>query len=217
MNENPKRENKTIENRIDCYSAGERSLMIWYQELRQRWLHSLLVQMERVGVRPGHLTLISLFTGSLFVPLVYFVPWAAFVALALHLIIDGVDGPLARHAGTASPAGSFTDTMCDQLVLVAVTLAMMCHPEKYIGVLPGTIYIFLYTMLVVFAMVRNAMGIPYSWMVRPRFIVYLWMALEIYWFWDTSLQGSINVLIWIINGMLAIKLTCGFFKIRENL
>ena len=48
---------------------------------------------------------------------------AALVALSLHVLIDGLDGPLARHLGIASRSGSFTDTMADQVVVVATTSA----------------------------------------------------------------------------------------------
>lgn len=191
--------------------------MVWYQDLRERWLGPLLRLMARIGIRPDHLTMLSLLVGLLFCPLIFYWPWLAFTCLFLHAAIDGLDGPLARHLGTASKAGSFTDTMCDQLVLVAVTVTMICHPDKLIGVLPGTLYIFLYTIVVVFAMVRNAIGIPYSWVVRPRFVIYTCLALEIFVFHGSFFQGATNVVIWISNALFAVKMATGFFKIRQTL
>ncbi len=191
--------------------------MVWYQELRERWLGPCLTLMANSGIRPDHLTLVSLLLGLLFVPLIFWVPWAAFAVLLLHAIVDGLDGPLARKLATASRAGSFTDTMSDQLVLVVVTVTMMCHPERYVGVLPGSVYIFLYTVVVVFAIVRNAMGIPYSWLVRPRFVVYVWLALEVFCFQGTAMVESINILLWVFNALFVLKLATGFFKIRKKL
>ena len=41
----------------------------------------------------------------------------------------------------------------------------------YAGIWAGGLYVFFYTMVVIFAMVRSALAIPYSWLVRPRFII----------------------------------------------
>jgi phosphatidylglycerophosphate synthase len=149
--------------------------------------------------------------------LYFWSPALAFIALLLHAIVDGIDGPLARHLGIQSKAGSFTDTTCDQIVVVAVTLTMMCHADKLIPIPAGTIYIFLYTIVVVFAMVRNAMGIPYSWIVRPRLIVYGWLVLETFVFGGTRLENSTVFVIWIANILFLLRMVSGFFKIRANL
>jgi phosphatidylglycerophosphate synthase len=201
----------------DCYSAGERGMMEWYQGFRQRRLGGLLRLMEKLGINGNHITFSSLICGLLFCPLVFFYPWLAFFLLFTHVIIDGLDGPLARHLGTDSRAGSFADTTCDQVVLAAATITLMCHPDQIIAILPGSIYLFLYTIVVGFAMVRNALGIPYRWLIRPRFVVYAWTALEMFSFGGTYLDGSVNIVIWVINGMFLITFVQGFFKIRANL
>lgn len=191
--------------------------MVWYQELRERWLGPLLSWLSRMGAKPDHLTMASLFFGLLFCPFYFYLPSVAFLCLFIHTAIDGLDGPLARFQGTASKAGSFTDTMCDQLVVVAVTITMMCHSAKIIPVPAGSVYVFLYTIVVVFAMVRNAMGIPYSWVVRPRLIVYFWLLLETYFFEDTALEKSTWILLWIANILFLLRMISGFLKIRSSL
>ena len=201
----------------DCYSAGERGLMVWYQGFRQKQLGPLLRLMEKFGINGNHITFGSFACGLLFCPLVFYIPWLAFFFLFTHVIIDGLDGALARHLSTDSRAGSFTDTSCDQIVLAAVTITLMCHPDQVIATLPGSIYIFLYTIVVVFAMVRNAMEIPYRWVIRPRFVVYACSALEMFCFERTYWEGSVNVLIWIINGIFLVAFISGFFRIRAKL
>ncbi len=205
------------DNKADCYASGERAAMVWYQRLREKWLGPLLSWLTRIGVRPDHLTYIALFLGLLFGPLYFFYPSIAFGCLLLHTLLDGLDGPLARVQGSASKAGSFTDTMCDQLVVVAVTLTMMCHPSGFIPVPVGTVYVFLYTIVVAFAMVRNAMGIPYSWVVRPRLVVYLWICLETYVFEGTNLAYSTRYLLWIANILFLSRMISGFSKIKSTL
>src|SRR6476469_3426780 len=115
----------------DCYSAGERAAMTWWQDLRALWLAPVLVTLARLGIRPDDLTLASLIVGLAFCPL-WLWPgqplWAqvaALAALLIHLILDALDGPLARHLKTDSRRGSFTDTLADQIVVTATTLTLM--------------------------------------------------------------------------------------------
>jgi hypothetical protein len=73
-------------------------------------------------------------------------------------------------------------------------------------------YLFFYSVLVLFAMARNAMEIPYSWLVRPRFFVFLAIPVDLY-LWP----GSMDVLLWIVSALLAWKVLTGFVKIRNRL
>ena len=126
------------------------------------------------------------------------------------MVIDGLDGPLARHLGVASRKGSFTDSMADQLVIAATVAVLMW--DGVAGVLPGTAYIVSYTVVVLFAMARNAMGDPYSWLLRPRFYVYLWYPVERY-MWP----NTIDYLLWGCVVFLALKVLTGFRSIRRNI
>ncbi len=201
-----------IEAKADCYSAQERGAMEWTQRLRGRWLGPLLSLLASVGVTANHVTGLSLLCGLAFCPLYFWWPPAAFVMLALHVLLDGLDGPLARHTGTASRKGSLTDSTADQTVIAATTITLMATPDPVIGILPGGVYIFLYTLVVAFAMVRNALGIPYSWLVRPRFYVYGWLLVETY-LWP----HTIDYVLWLFNALLAYKMATGFFKIRNKM
>jgi hypothetical protein len=100
--------------------------------------------------------------------------------------------------------------MSDQLVVVASTITLMS--THIIGVLPGSIYVVTYTVLMLFAMIRNALAIPYSWLVRPRFFVYIWLVVETY-----ALPGTIDYVLWFFNALLTLKLITGFVRIRRRL
>ena len=204
--------------RGDCYSARERAAMEWTQELRGRWLGPALGWATRLGLRADHVTLASLVAGLAFAPLyvargdhAWFLP-SALAALALHVLLDGVDGPLARHQHTASRAGSFTDTCADQVVVTATTLALMTGDTPALHPLLGGTYVFLYTMVVAFAMVRNALDVPYSWLVRPRFWVYGWIVIDAY-----CLPHTLDWVVAAFSLLLLVKLATGFRAIRRML
>jgi len=206
------------EREADCYSAGERGAMAWGQEVRAWLLGPLLRVLAAAGVTADQITAASLACGLAFCPL-WLWPgspaWArpaALGALLMHLLLDGLDGPLARHLGTASRRGSFTDTLADQIVVTVSMLSLMAVWRPGVSVGVGGAYIFCYTMVVGFAMVRNALGVPYSWLVRPRFWVYGWIAVDL-----LLLPGWMDLVVGGFTAVLAIKLATGFVAIRRML
>lgn len=181
------------------------------QELRGQLLRPLLAVLARLRITPNHLTLLSLLTGLAFCPVfLWSSKVAAFCLLLAHVLLDGLDGPLARFTQRASNRGSFTDTAADQLV-VAFSTVTLIH-AGHTGAWPGGLYLFFYSIVVIFAMVRNALAIPYSWLVRPRFLVYAWMPVEIY-LW----RGSLDVVLGLLTVVLAVKTLTGFVQIRRRI
>jgi phosphatidylglycerophosphate synthase len=196
---------------VNCYSDGEGAFMERSQNLRGKFLGPLLLWLGGNGVRAGHITFLSLLSGLAFCPLFLAGEVAlAFSFLFLHVLLDGVDGPLARHLGRAGARGSFTDTAADQVVVTATAITMVY--TGLVGAWAGGCYLFLYTLVVTFAMVRNALEVPYSWLLRPRFLVFAWMAVEIFW-----LPGTLNLVFWLANGLLAWKALTGFIAIRRKM
>jgi phosphatidylglycerophosphate synthase len=196
----------------DCYSAGERASMEWTQRLRGRWLFPILSWLSRCGIRADHVTFLSLLSGLAFCPVYPLAPGWGLALLGLHVVLDGIDGPLARHTNSVKRSGSFVDTVCDQCVIAATTMTLMALSPPRIGVPAGVLYLFLYTMVVAFAMVRNAIGVPYRWIIRPRFYVYGWLVIETY-VWP----GTLETLIWICIGLLSLKFLSGFHRLRNSL
>ena len=197
----------------DCYSAGERAWMEYGQQLRAYCLNPLLGVLNRCGVTPDAVTIASGLCGIAFVPL-----WlahrsaAALICLLLHVLLDGLDGPLARQHGTASPRGSFVDTFTDQVVVTLVTVAWLIRSPSSLHIAFGGGYIFLYAMVVGMAMIRNALKVPFSWLVRPRFFVFVALAIEWLSEWPLSLPTLI-----VCDLLLAIKCASGFIALRAKL
>ena len=200
-----------MKSKVTCYSGGESRFMNWSQRCRGEILRPVLEPMANAGLRANHLTLASLVAGLGFVPaLLLGFPIAALALLLAHVLLDGLDGPLARHRGQASDRGSFTDTMADQIVVTATTLTLV-HLDL-LSPWSGGLYVFLYALVVGFAMVRNALHAPYSWLFRPRFLVFTWIAVELY-LWP----GSLETVVWIASALLALKAATGFLKIRSRM
>ena len=197
----------------DCYSSGERGWMEYGQRLRARWLGPLLWTITRVGVGPDCVTLLSGIVGLGFVPawlMGYSV--AAIACLAVHCLLDGLDGPCARYQGVASPRGSFTDTFTDQIVVTAVTVAWMIGHSSPWAIGLGGFFIFFYTLVVAMAMVLNALAVSFSWLVRPRFFFFAALAIEsagVPSITYATLLGSCL--------LLAAKSVTGFIRLRQKI
>ena len=196
----------------DCYSAGERAWMEYGQLLRGRFCAPLLSLLTKLRVGPDHLTVLSLAFGVAFGPLWFLErEWLAVTSLWIHVAVDGLDGPLARFQKAESPRGSFTDSFCDQLVVSIVAIMLMVGTPK-LSVFAGAIFLVLYAGVLAIAMVRNTLQIPYSWLVRPRFFLFLAIAFEL-----MGMPGSVATVVWVSNGLLAVKLATGFHKLRNRL
>ncbi len=194
----------------DCYSAADRPWMAWSQGLRDRWLRPLLQRLARLGVSADQLTCGSFLAGLVACGLFLWSPLAGLALLGLHLMLDGLDGPLARSTGTVSRAGSFTDTSADQAVVVASTLTLM--GTGHVAALPGALYALCYTVAVGFAMLRNALAIPYRWVLRPRLLVFAAIPLELWWF-----PGSLSWLLGACAAVMAFNVVTGFILLRRRL
>lgn len=199
--------------KTDCYAAGERGWMEWGQRVRAVVLGPLLVLLTRLKVMPDGVTLVAGMIGLGFVPLwLTGHPDAALGCLLLHVLLDGLDGPLARYQQVASSRGSFTDTFADQLVVTGVTIAWMVKAPSGLHIAAGSAYIFLYALVVAMAMVRNALNVPYSWLVRPRFLVYVALLGDRWWETNWTL-----VVLAVCDVLLAIKSASGFVRLRGRL
>jgi phosphatidylglycerophosphate synthase len=197
--------------KVNCYSGGEAGFMAWSQGLRAGLLDPLLRSLTWARITANHITIASLLCGLAFAPAFeWHAPWLAFAMLFLHVLLDGIDGPLARFRGTASDRGSFTDTMVDQVVVSVVMIAMIHSGNA--GLWPGSLYIIFYLLVVTFAFIRNALKEPYSWLLRPRFIVFIWLMMDVY-VWP----GTLDWVLWAAVAVLALKSATGFWVIRRRM
>ena len=74
-----------------------------------------------------------------------------------------------------------------------------------------------YAMVVAFAMIRNALERPYSWLLRPRFFVYILLAADVFWLRELGWNYLLEYLLWGCNLVLSVKMASGFFAIRRAL
>ncbi|MCA9042738.1 MAG: CDP-alcohol phosphatidyltransferase family protein [Planctomycetaceae bacterium] len=160
---------------FNYFSESEQQSQQRFKQLRDSLLNPLVRGMSAIGLTPNLLSLLGLLVLAPFVWLLLQTSEPAQVRLAfwfliLHVGLDGLDGPLARHQGKSGPAGTLVDMVCDHLGMVVVSITLI-----QVGLLHaalGSVYVFLYTTSVVFIVVLNQIERPFRFVFRSKYVLY---------------------------------------------
>ncbi len=80
------------------------------------WLAPFLRLLWRLGVRPTHISVLSLFAGVSGVFLIYRSPLEGFVLVVSYVVLDVLDGCLARVTDSVTDFGAKFDFATDRVV-----------------------------------------------------------------------------------------------------
>jgi CDP-diacylglycerol---glycerol-3-phosphate 3-phosphatidyltransferase len=167
----------------DSYSAFERRFIGPFREGLHRSTAPLVRLLARVGVPPNALSASQVVGGFVVLALVPEHPRAAFVLFLGLLLIDGLDGALARATGQASRFGALVDQYCDHVREITVVGGMALFGA--LAILPAVLYGVVYTGLNFTVHLANAHGAPVPWAVKsylivyPALLLYLWFGLDV--------------------------------------
>jgi phosphatidylglycerophosphate synthase len=199
--------------KTDCYSDRERKGMERYQIVKGNLLHPLLALMATLRVTPDAVTVFAGVIGLMFVP--FWMTDQKMIALGFlfaHVVLDGLDGALARHQNVASSRGSFTDAFVDQIVVTGVTIAWIVVTPTTINIAVGVVFVFFYVLVVAFAMARNSLAVPYAFLIRPRYFFYAALAID-----GLMVTNATFYVLLFSDGLLAVASVTGFLVVRRQL
>jgi phosphatidylglycerophosphate synthase len=169
--------------RGDSYSAFERRFIGGFRRGLLRATRPLVALLARLGVHPNLLSTSQVVGGFVFLALVPTYPRPAFVLFLGLLLVDGLDGALARASGKTSPFGALLDQYCDHIREVTVVGGMALFGA--LAILPAVLYGLIYTGLNLTVYLANAHGAPVPWalksylIVYPALFLYLWFGLDL--------------------------------------
>ena len=169
--------------RADSYSAFERRLIGPFQQALLRITQPLVTLLARLGVHPNVLSFAQIGGGFVILALVPEHPRWAFLLFLAILLLDGIDGALARATGKASPFGALVDQYCDHIREITVVGGMALWGA--LAVLPAVLYGLAYTGLNLTVYLANAHGAPVPWAIKsylvvyPALFLYLWFGLNV--------------------------------------
>ena len=138
---------------MDYFTLKERESQEKFRAFRDRCFRPLLELLAHAGVNPNHVSslgVICLLAACLLDHTHYLL---AAVLLLLYLLMDAVDGPLARRLGKSHEGGSIVDMLADQIGVVAVPAGSVWHLNAN-GV-AALVFSTGYLVLIVLAVLEN--------------------------------------------------------------
>ncbi len=142
---------------------------------RYRYFYPLLVIFRMLGIRPNHLTALSFLIVLIGFPLFFLLELRnyAFIALIVGIILDGLDGPLAKLEGRQTRSGAILDQANDltSMVIVVITAAHFELMNPTVGFL----YVVSYLYLTFTSFAKNALRISYRFVVKTKYPTYIFL------------------------------------------
>ena len=130
----------------------------------------------------------------------------------LHVILDAFDGPIARHNGTAGPAGAFTDMSVDHSgMLITATLLTAAG---FIDGTVGVVYASSYTLAIVFTIWLNVLGRPFAVVLRTKYLLYGMTSLYGVTGFDRDIFNTVVIGFCVVHTCYAIA---GFLRVKAIL
>lgn len=132
---------------------------------RNKMLKPLTFLLTLLKVTPNMISYSALICMSGFVFLINHNRFLAAAMLAAAVIIDNIDGPLARYQKNASDKGKFVDVCCDQ-----ITFALFMIGIIYAGLVNqtiGAVYLSIMFFSRVFRVVRHSFYVETDWHFKP--------------------------------------------------
>jgi phosphatidylglycerophosphate synthase len=190
------------------YSDDEERFLVPWQRVRQFFLAPIAALLFRLRISPDMLSYVSLALGIGFCLLAPFWFALAFWLLVASVICDGLDGVEARLNQMNTPRGSFTDMFCD-VGVVAFSVAGLAWIGAIHPVL-AILFVYVYSMLVLFLMLHRMLQISSHWIVRPSRKV-LYIAIGLYYFFRFDVLNYLLVLYLLALPILGIS----FWRLRK--
>ncbi|MCB9475765.1 MAG: CDP-alcohol phosphatidyltransferase family protein [Deltaproteobacteria bacterium] len=201
------------------YARDEETYFRRMSRYRYERFGPALERLARLGVMPWHITAASFTVLLVGFPILFSAGeyGAAFLVLALHIVLDGLDGPLARVIGRYGRAqGALLDMANDLtgMVIVVLTASFVADVPGAPSIPPtvGTIYVVTYLYVSVFAVAQNLLEIPYTAIVKTKFTIYALLLLK----WLTGLSW-ITPLMVVFSVYMGVSAFLGFVRIARAL
>ena len=162
-------------NRADSYSSAERRFIQPVRRVVSQTYAPLVRLLAALGVSPNAVSCVGPALGLAFVWLVRRDLRLSFGVWTLSVLVDGVDGALARYLGCESEFGALVDALADHtreaLIVVGLTASGALAP------LWGSLYPFVYAMFNVTLFLANRNGVPAPWAIKSWMVLYPGIAL----------------------------------------
>lgn len=169
---------------LNYFSEKERGAVQKFTNFRTNLARPLLKLLSTLGITPNMVSALSILV---MIGFIYFVNSNVYYAsgfVVLHILLDSIDGSLARYKNTTSDSGALTDICVDQTVMLIGVLATI-----FFGIIDpfwGSLYGVAYILMIVFLVVLNQREKPVKYVVRTKYFFFLVLLFDFHF--DTEIM-----------------------------
>lgn len=197
-----------VKQKDTIYSAAEMVAVRKLNKAKIFFLHPLVTFLDKIKVTPNMVSVFSAVTvvvafifSYLFVNPIYFV-----IGIWLHLILDSIDGTLARYQKTNSSTGAVVDSVCDHFGVVSASA--FTYLFMIVDGVNMLIFVILYSLLMAIILYLLKNKSSYAFVLRPRLYLYIAMTIDVFWLIHIThyivLIASMIMLVEVILGIIKI-------------
>jgi phosphatidylserine synthase len=194
----------------DCWSPAEQQMKKKGENIKGKVFGLLVKLLVKLGVTANMVSFSSAFVGIVSTIFLWYDIKISAGLLILALLIDAVDGSVARATNTNNIKGSLTDAFSDQITISATTIGFIAI--DLLDPVIGGLYLVLYPMLIIFTILRNATKNPRKLVLRPRGLIYI-----IFWIYAFGGINIMNEVTLLMALLLLFQVVKDFFDIRNNI
>jgi len=194
----------------DSYSSLERRFLNRGRRLLLTLLKPAVSLLAALHIPPNAVSMAQIGVGMVIVFTMPSYPRLTFSLFLLTLVLDSLDGTLARHTGRSSSFGAFLDQFCDHVreVLVIAALARVGALNPF----PAVLYAITYPALNLTLFLCNYYQVPLPVALKSYLVVY--PALFTYlWFGVNWLDKAVSLSI----GLMSLVVVQGLFHLRRGM
>jgi len=163
--------------KLNIFSKEEERYYHAFQKFRDHLLMPLCKILASWKVKPEYVSFLGFF---MIVPFVLFFPtnpWLSAIALFINVLLDCLDGPLARYTHTVTARGALIDLSCDygSFCVVFVTLLVYRLTTAYWALF----YILMYGLMLYQVTYCRKKNIHFFPVIRSKYYLYLVLLLLI--------------------------------------
>lgn len=194
----------------DSLSFSERKPTALIEYLKKFIFYPVVILLIKLGITANMVSCISALIGFISAIYLWFDYKVAAILLLISFFTDGTDGSLARATHKNDKQGAIMDCFMDQITISATTIGFIS-----IGLLDpiiGSLYLLSYPIVVIFSSLRNIIGKPAIYVLRPRIIVY-----AAFWLYTITSFNSMNYVVSPLSLILLFQVTKDFYFLRGHL
>ena len=163
----------------DCYSSFERRFLAPGRQLILTALKPIVISLAAMGISPNMVSLSQLIVGGVIALIVDDHPRVAFSLFIFAILLDGLDGSLARYTGRCSRFGAILDGLCDHVreILMVAALARTGTLDPF----RAALYAFVYPAFNLTLFLCNYHQTPLPLALKSYLVVYPALFLHLWW------------------------------------